>query len=641
MNEVKEIDLIIERYGIRKVAYEMHSPIDRGILYIVDDENQLTEEVLEQMPKCITRKEIENLQKAKELVLPHIPMLINTIENTYLNIAVYGQSEYAEEIYQYLHKNKNIRVVKVSKEQLFYTENKYLLKCEQSVDIFIVLDLLTVKKVYDAQGNKVLSVFAKKMYDPGLKSTENNFDINFNIIPRLLDHSVDVIWIGVPEIERLNNKSKIGRTMKLWTMLRNTSSKLYTKVRQKLFHSYYLYKESISIYNSNIKGISENFYNGKYINFENGFRYTPGNNVEVENNVWLFGPCYVRGINFDDNHTMSAKLQKMIKGKYNVINRGTVNTCLNYVMRMSEFKKGDVIVFFSPEKIPQRRDERIVYLDMTDILNTIPQLERHITDSVFHCDGVVIDAIVQSVYKEIVKKKTYEGKKEIVFFGSAVKREPSIKMYDRNEYVEWLEQLKEYKREGNNGAIVMNANPFTQGHLYLAEYAAEQVDNLYIFVVQEDKSYFSFEDRLRLVEEGTKHLKNVIVLPSSQYIISSSSLPGYFKKEDMSGDFKLDATQDLISFVQAANVLGVKTRFAGEEPKDYFTRQYNENMNKILPRYGMGFVVIQRKEMDQQVISASLVRKYFINDEMEKIKNIVPETTYQKLMQMKSALKDK
>lgn len=42
---------------------------------------------------------------------------------------------------------------------------------------------------------------------------------------------------------------------------------------------------------------------------------------------------------------------------------------------------------------------------------------------------------------------------------------------------------------GKTGAIVMNGNPFTKGHRYLIEYAAKNVEKLYIFVVEEDKSY--------------------------------------------------------------------------------------------------------------------------------------------------------
>ena len=66
--------------------------------------------------------------------------------------------------------------------------------------------------------------------------------------------------------------------------------------------------------------------------------------------------------------------------------------------------------------------------------------------------------------------------------------------------------------QGHNGAVVINGNPFTLGHLYLVECAAQRVDRLYLFVVREDRSVFPFEVRFRLAEEATVHLRNVTVL---------------------------------------------------------------------------------------------------------------------------------
>lgn len=70
----------------------------------------------------------------------------------------------------------------------------------------------------------------------------------------------------------------------------------------------------------------------------------------------------------------------------------------------------------------------------------------------------------------------------------------------------WLESKQELVRTGLNGAVVVNCNPFTNGHLYLIESAAQRVDNLYIFVVKEDRSVFPFDVRYRLVEEGVSHI---------------------------------------------------------------------------------------------------------------------------------------
>ena len=134
----------------------------------------------------------------------------------------------------------------------------------------------------------------------------------------------------------------------------------------------------------------------------------------------------------------------------------------------------------------------------------------------------------------------------------------------------------------------MNCNPFTLGHQYLAEYAAARVAKLYIFVVEEDKSEFPFADRIELVKQGVKHISNVEVLPSGKFIISQQTFSGYFNKAGLQ-DVAVDSSEDVEIFGrEIAPTLGITVRFAGEEPKDNVTRQYNETMKEILPRYEIG-----------------------------------------------------
>lgn len=46
----------------------------------------------------------------------------------------------------------------------------------------------------------------------------------------------------------------------------------------------------------------------------------------------------------------------------------------------------------------------------------------------------------------------------------------------------------------------------------------EKVDHLYLFVVEEDKSFFPFRDRLELVKKGVEKFANVEVLPSGRLL---------------------------------------------------------------------------------------------------------------------------
>lgn len=182
---------------------------------------------------------------------------------------------------------------------------------------------------------------------------------------------------------------------------------------------------------------------------------------------------------------------------------------------------------------------------------------------------------------------------------------------------------------GLMGSIVMNCNPFTKGHEYLIEQSLTKVDYLYIFVVEEDKSYFSFEERMELVRRNMEKYENVIVLPSGKAILSMKTMSGYFMKETVQ-EAQIDATMDLSIFaIKIAPAFGISIRFVGEEPIDKITKQYNAAMKEMLPHYGIIFEKIPRKEFGDEVISASTVRKALKQNDWSKIQNMVPEITYE------------
>lgn len=186
---------------------------------------------------------------------------------------------------------------------------------------------------------------------------------------------------------------------------------------------------------------------------------------------------------------------------------------------------------------------------------------------------------------------------------------------------------------GGIGAIVMNCNPFTKGHLALIEYAASHCRLLHIFVVEENRSAFPFDVRMRLVKEGTAHLSNVCVHPSGPYMISSATFPTYFLKsgEDAAA---IQSALDITLFAsRIAPLFEINKRFAGEEPFDPVTRKYNEAMMQILPQYNISFIKIDRIEAAApnkapEIISASRVRKLLSeNGVTEEVLSLVPPCT--------------
>ena len=198
------------------------------------------------------------------------------------------------------------------------------------------------------------------------------------------------------------------------------------------------------------------------------------------------------------------------------------------------------------------------------------------------------------------------------------------------DFSDYLALLESRKRDADHaGAIVMNANPFTKGHLYLVETAAAQVDVLYLFVLSDDRSECSTEERSTLVKAGTQHLPNVVILPTRDYQVSSATFPSYFLKDQaVESIARVQATLDATLFKERiAPALQIKTRFVGEEPLSPVTEVYNESMREIFS-FMLALTVVPRIELDGQVISATRVRKALKEDDFQTIKKLVPATTY-------------
>ena len=192
----------------------------------------------------------------------------------------------------------------------------------------------------------------------------------------------------------------------------------------------------------------------------------------------------------------------------------------------------------------------------------------------------------------------------------------------RRGLADYLDSLE--KGEGVQGAIVANCNPFTLGHRYLMETAAELVDTLHVFVVSEDASEFPFELRYEMVKRGTADIKNLILHQSGDYMISHSTFPTYFIK-DMAKAKDVNVELDLRLFAERiAPALNISKRFVGTEPFCEVTSAYNEGMKRILPAYGIEVIEIERKDG----ISASKVRESMKNGDINLIKRLVPATTY-------------
>lgn len=221
-------------------------------------------------------------------------------------------------------------------------------------------------------------------------------------------------------------------------------------------------------------------------------------------------------------------------------------------------------------------------------------------------------AIAREEGRESVKaftKPENEGIFKSLGFGLLASAPKAILMENgRGGLPEYKKYLASLARPGRNGAIVMNANPFTKGHRYLVEQAASQVDNLYVIVVKEDRSRFPYVERKAMIEAGCAGLDNVVVCEGSDYAISAATFPTYFlKKLDDATDTQIALDLDLF-MNHIAKPLGVTVRFAGSEPEDALTRRYNELMAEILPGTSVA-VVRQDHQPDSELVEGSAVRQ--------------------------------
>ena len=269
-------------------------------------------------------------------------------------------------------------------------------------------------------------------------------------------------------------------------------------------------------------------------------------------------------------------------------------------------------------------------------------LDRNIIKCVAVADGHKGEAIANTLVSHLIAHANAEGHTSIKLFTKPENRRlfeslsfrllaeapKAILMETGIGGIETVERaLKSiaaaHPTTNESGVIVMNCNPFTLGHRYLIEQAAQRVAWLYVIVVREDCSLFGYEERAAMVRKGTADLQNVVVVDGNDYAISRATFPTYFlKRLDDAADTQMLLDLDLYRR-HIAPALGATTRFVGTEPTDALTRRYNELMRDTLSAVSE----INRCEHEGKAVSASSVRKAMDDGNMTTIRQLVPPTT--------------
>lgn len=372
-------------------------------------------------------------------------------------------------------------------------------------------------------------------------------------------------------------------------------------------------------------------------NVIDGKRLTTHSPTTYINSIHCFGPCIVRGGYVCDDSTLPSYLQENINhlqiNWLRVLNYGVeggINSIYDFHnMLIASYRQNDIVILFG------NGPHHYLLGDMFPI-NVIDPLSAYteknlpkpcIINSNMHVTHLINKLLADFIFNHLKLPALLQNSipKEVKIQLPPINAlSPELRSF-KNDLIKY--QLPDYSHK-KIGAIVMNCNPFTLGHLYLVEESLKFVDHLYVFIVEENKSFFSFTERYHLAQACCAHLKNVTVLPSGKFIISTLTFPEYFFKDQLQ-HVTINPTKDIQLFAQEiAPILNITYRFVGEEPLDQITAQYNSFLKENLQWYKIHLVEIPRKSIGNMFISASAVRNFIKQDNIEAAKDLLPPATY-------------
>ncbi len=358
--------------------------------------------------------------------------------------------------------------------------------------------------------------------------------------------------------------------------------------------------------------------------------------TDMDRKIFLIGPCTVIGQTPSEKY-LAEILQSLLEKNnfsYKIIKingRYFPNEILEY-----DICQNDIVIFLGTGL-------RYKDYDLTEDYEQYDGEKNLCTNYPMHTSMAGCTLIAEAMMGDIIvpNNDTSDSVNDKRVLHIAEKEQLEFEAeYEVKLYLKRLD-IPRFMRRGNNGAIVMNANPYTIGHRKLVEYASQQVDRLFIFVVEEDASFFSFEERFEMVRRGTKDINNIVVIPSGNFIISNKTFYDYFTKEIDTGK-KVDASKDILIFARnIAPYFNIKKRFVGDEPADKITEQYNEQMKNILPGHGCELIEIPRFRNQGTIISGGMVRKALRKKDIDYLQRMLPVTSFNYIYRHLEALRNR
>ncbi|MFP3154972.1 adenylyltransferase/cytidyltransferase family protein [Lachnospiraceae bacterium ZAX-1] len=578
------------------------------------------------------------------------------IEDVYPNIeqvCIHGFNEWAFRIYHIL-KKRNVSVSVYGEqwelllgitnvgEEAYVAEQTFDIWAESAPEQNDICNQISVFLSTFSKNSQQQAVLASNIDFLSMLATINAEYIECVVSAQLKKRGHCIFLAYVPSYEQLKTHTSFEEARYSKMLLSFKSTKIATV--EQIKRVYGMTGEEIEKRNSQNPHYAEGEWNTKVIQIQDESFVLKQSVKYKRNRLYLIGPCIVDGSSLLLEDSFVSLVQEYLDFyqldysiAVSVISNERYHKYKDFLESLAR-NKNDIIVCIRQGN--HRNVDRYLDLtnhidiDFTDVYNKRPLKEEYFFDEPIHSNGKANRAMV----KEMFEKHLIPSIESMDF---SEEEAPLQKMelltkdglLALEQYLHRIERfLFRPKRPSTIGAIVMNCNPITLGHQYLIETAKTFVDYLYIFIVEEDRSFFPFKDRLHLAREAVSQLKNVSVIPSGAFILSYRTFPSYFEKEE-SRDIKIDAAADIELFATyIAPALNIQVRFVGQEPFDKITEQYNRQMELQLEDYGIRFLEIPRKEVAGQAISASRVRTLLERREFDKIRLLVPDSTYDYLV---------
>ncbi len=383
----------------------------------------------------------------------------------------------------------------------------------------------------------------------------------------------------------------------------------------------------------------------KYLNINDGVRYTCYVPHNANKSIHIFGPCVVFGLCVSDSQTIASHLQKMVNQdgeiEVKVINHGLSygKDLLNDILYMmcTPVGTGDTIIWLSGFSNEELSFFKMIGIEVYNLKQRVEGVHNWFLNNPFHCNSLInkvyaekINDILSSNHSQYCsphKMSMIEADNiSLKFDNDAIMHSTQME-----EYVKFLQQFRIENTQTIKGCVVVNANPCTNGHIHLIKEALKDVDFLYIFLVQESSLGFSYLDRKKMLETNLYNFNNIVILPGGEVFTSALSFPEYFNR---SAHEINPLNNHRIFCEKIAPALNISIRFFGEEPEDNVTRILNLTAIEQFPRYGIKVKIIPRLTYCDKPISAKNVRKYLMQRDVESLSHLVSPDTLDYLLKI-------